>query len=150
LDKYIAVGRTQESAINISLNEMYFVHSLFNQHLDAVAYEGTRNDMVLKEILTDLGVAPPQLPRKENANVDLLLERSIETNLDEVSSEQLYSDTKLLLLTIIKSLPPGFRASNIRQLIQNAIRTAQSTGDEVRVFLVGVGEGKKECEWIVN
>ena len=131
MDKYIALGKTQESVINISLNEMYFVHSLFNQHLDAITNEGNKNDLILKEILSDLGVAPPQLPRKENANVDLVLERSLETNLDEVSPEQLYSDTKLMLLTIIKSLPPGFRASNIRQLIQNATRTAQSTGDEV-------------------
>ena len=51
----------------------------------------------MKQILSDLGVAPPQLPRKENANVDLVLERSFETNIDEVSPEQLYSDTQLLV-----------------------------------------------------
>lgn len=114
---------------------MYFIHGLFNQHLDTVTSEGGRCDAVLKEIFNDLGVAPPQLPRKENANVDLVLERTLEANLDDVSPEQLHSDTKLLLLTIIRSLPPGIRAPNVRVLIQTAKGTASSTHNEVSSFV---------------
>uniref|UniRef100_A0A7S4PCN8 Ras-GAP domain-containing protein n=1 Tax=Paramoeba aestuarina TaxID=180227 RepID=A0A7S4PCN8_9EUKA len=134
LDKYIALGRTQECVINISLNEMYFVHALFNQHLDAVCNEGGNHNTVLRKILTDLGVAPPQLPRKENANVDLVLERSLDSEVDErVNGEQLYSDSQLLLLTLVKSLPPSVRVNSIRDLIDKAEQGGRAQRNEEAV-----------------
>ena len=36
LDKYLALGKTTDTLINISLNEMYFVHSLLQVHLDVL------------------------------------------------------------------------------------------------------------------
>mmetsp|Transcript_6380 Transcript_6380/g.18071 ORF Transcript_6380/g.18071 Transcript_6380/m.18071 type:complete len:759 (+) Transcript_6380:76-2352(+) len=118
LDKYIALGRTDESIINISLNEMYFVHSLFIQHLETLTNPADKKDVILREILGDLGTAPPQLPRKENANVDLLLERSLEVNVDEIPPDQLYTETKFMLFSICKAIPAkSAKSDNVKDLI---------------------------------
>jgi Ras GTPase-activating-like protein IQGAP2/3 len=36
LDKYLALGKTQEVIINISLNELYSIHALMKEHLDSL------------------------------------------------------------------------------------------------------------------
>ena len=36
MDKYLALGRTGDAVINISLNEMYYIHSLICQHMGAL------------------------------------------------------------------------------------------------------------------
>lgn len=108
LDRYIALGKTGENFINISLNEMYFIHSLLNQHLPVIAPDtSTPSDELIHRLLRELGPAPPQLPRKDNANVDLKLENALlapQTE-PELTPEQIYQETKYLLFSIIKALP---------------------------------------------
>ena len=108
LDRYLALGKTGENFINISLNEMYFIHGLLQQHLSIIAPE-TANpaDDLIHRLLKDLGPSPPQLPRKDNANVDLKLETGmlLPQTEPEVTPEQLYHETKYLLFSIIKALP---------------------------------------------
>mmetsp|Transcript_17716 Transcript_17716/g.53103 ORF Transcript_17716/g.53103 Transcript_17716/m.53103 type:complete len:779 (+) Transcript_17716:136-2472(+) len=106
LDKYIALGRNKDPVINISLNEMYFIHGLLQSNLDTIAPDPTGADFHLHRILKDLGPAPPQLPRKENANTDLKLDNSfLLEESDSHNTEHLYSETKTLLFQIIKALP---------------------------------------------
>jgi Ras GTPase-activating-like protein IQGAP2/3 len=76
LDEYIALGRNKDPVINISLNEMYFIHGLLQSKLAQIAPDAAGSDLHLHRILKDLGPAPPQLPRKENANTDLKLDTS--------------------------------------------------------------------------
>eukprot|EP01133_Synstelium_polycarpum_P007296 gene7296-8484_t len=103
LDKYIALGRAgADISINITLNEMYFVHSLLEQHINLLAPES--NDP-LRMILADLGPAPAQLPRQENANVELKLTNRLELNDSlNIKPEQMYNETKYLLFTVLRSL----------------------------------------------
>jgi len=39
LDRYIALGRTDENSINISFNEMYFIHELLIAHKTELVYK---------------------------------------------------------------------------------------------------------------
>ncbi len=98
LDKYLALGKTSDTTINISLNEMYFVHALLNTHVDILVFfsppitllcpcyfsssfiflQALEKDNPLRQILADLGKAPDQLPRGENATVDLKLSNRFE------------------------------------------------------------------------
>tara|TARA_R110002050_G_scaffold108465_6_gene219128 strand:- start:93 stop:443 length:351 start_codon:yes stop_codon:yes gene_type:complete len=111
---------------------MYFVHSLFALHLPTLTEEGEKKDMILRDILNDLGVAPPQLPRKENANVDLLLERSLEVNVDEMSPDQLYTETKFMLFTIAKAIPVNkFKVDSVKGLIEEVDKFAKQTRNMV-------------------
>lgn len=108
MDKYLAMGKTTDSVINISLNEMYFVHALLLQHIEVVC----AGDDPLREILKDLGPAPPQLPRKDNANVDLRLTNRYDQedangpeSESELTSEQLYTETKYYLFMLLRAIP---------------------------------------------
>ncbi|EAL62943.1 RasGTPase-activating protein [Dictyostelium discoideum AX4] len=133
LDKYLAMAKTSDITINITLNEMYFVHSLLEQHINSLAPD--QNDP-LRVILNDLGAAPPQLSRTENANVELKLtnrfaadHHNLPTSSSTSSSlniggsvgggggggggdntsgqsnpEQVYNETKYLLITVLRSL----------------------------------------------
>lgn len=106
LDKYLALGKTTDTSINISLNEMYFVHSLLQQHLEVLTDKEKEN--ALRLILTELGPAPPQLPRGENATVDLKLANRFENepgNALNMRPERMYNETKYLLFYVLKVLP---------------------------------------------
>jgi len=133
LDKYLRLGKTGETAIHITLNEMYFIHALLIEHLDVMCKEA--NDNTLREILNELGLAPPQLPRKDNANVDLLLlnryKDTSDDNKEQSMPEQIYTETKYLLFTIIRSLPTlSPKAENdIKTLLEEAQKFAQEKKD---------------------
>lgn len=115
LDKYLRLGKTQqENYIHISLNEMYFIHGLVREHVTSLC---TKSDSkIMQEIVTELGPAPPQLPKKENHDVDLLLiprgslgstteNGDQETEIDPEAPEHLFLETKYLLFTLLRSLP---------------------------------------------
>jgi Ras GTPase-activating-like protein IQGAP2/3 len=124
LDKYLRLGKTSEVFINITLNEMYFIHSLLIEHVNTLQEKS--GDSSLREILNELGPAPPQLPRKDNANVELLLlpryQGNESTDVKEMKHEQLYTETKYLLFTIIKAIPSLSAESeaNIKIVLQTA------------------------------
>jgi len=107
MDKYLRLGKIADVSIHITLNEMYSLHSLLLEHADVLVKRA--GDTSLRDILNDLGPAPPQLARKDNSNVDLvLINRSLKReSLDNRESKpvQIYSETKSLLFAIIKTLP---------------------------------------------
>eukprot|EP01114_Cavostelium_apophysatum_P006458 TRINITY_DN1777_c0_g3_i1.p1 TRINITY_DN1777_c0_g3~~TRINITY_DN1777_c0_g3_i1.p1 ORF type:complete len:766 (+),score=273.66 TRINITY_DN1777_c0_g3_i1:272-2569(+) len=136
LDRYLRLGKTSEATIHITLNEMYFIHALLVEHMDVLCKEA--NDNSLKEILSELGPAPPQLPRKDNANVDLALLNRYQSAAgptgdgQESKPEQLYTETKYLLFTVIKSLPrmPPNTADDINALLDEAQKYAMEKKDK--------------------
>lgn len=106
LDKYLALERTNENMINISFNEMYFIHEMLHLHKNSLCVEDRDP---LGALLDKMGPAPSQLPKKDNANIDLVLsdsfrEEDVQIN-GKLTPEQMYAETKFLLFTIIKSLP---------------------------------------------
>jgi len=70
------------------------------EHLSVLTEKSSENS--LKEILKELGPAPPQLPRKDNANVELLLvnrfKGSDSTETKEMKPEQIYTETKISIV----------------------------------------------------
>mmetsp|Transcript_371 Transcript_371/g.457 ORF Transcript_371/g.457 Transcript_371/m.457 type:complete len:780 (+) Transcript_371:7-2346(+) len=156
LDRYIALGKTGENVINISLNEMYFIHSLLNQHINTLAPDPNGVDSAFHRILKELGPAPPQLPRKENANVDLKLENHFlaSDSADgepELTPEQIYTETKYLLFSIIKSLPQlnnQQNQDNIKALLKQAQQYAvQRKNKELGQMIDTI---LKNCERLVK
>lgn len=135
LDRYVALGKTSENFINISLNEMYFIHGLLNHHLPVIAPEiSAPTDELLHRLLRELGPAPPQLPRKDNANVDLKLETQLlgSQGEPEMTPEQIYQETKYLLFSIIKALPDikGANTTDIPATLQLAQMVAIKSQNE--------------------
>mmetsp|Transcript_40504 Transcript_40504/g.101927 ORF Transcript_40504/g.101927 Transcript_40504/m.101927 type:complete len:781 (-) Transcript_40504:174-2516(-) len=140
LDKYITMGRTEDVVINISLNELYFIHSLLYEHLDILApsfddkSKMDDDDAMLRKVLADLGPPPPQLSKKDNANVDLKLDSKFKPlaggDEEDKTPEQVYADTKYLLFAILKALP--HMQDSIPSDINTVIAEAQDKANETR------------------
>jgi len=84
-------------------------------------------------IAKDLGPAPAQLPRQDNSNVDLVLisrnkEAEFETK-DSSNPEQVYTETKHLLFTIIKALPSLSEEADIKGVLVAAQKHAREKND---------------------
>ena len=185
LDKYLALGKTQEVIINISLNEIYSIHALMKEHLDglvrlraralsfvfsisrrgSVRVVKTSNESeshsTLRDLMQTLGPPPAQLPRKDNANVDLVLDKSILGQgmpliacplslsltcarvcancflcLDEnprfkTENDQLYSETKYLLFMVLKELPNLLVDRNTSDNVRELLRMADDAARKV-------------------
>jgi len=134
MDRYIALGRTQTPTINISLNEMYFIHALMKTHASSLL-PNTPEHAIMREVMQELGTAPAQLPRKENANVDLELDKTVKGTEDtsSYSADQIYTESKYLLFMVMKALPQvrnGVPASiTIDQVLEQATGFAKARGD---------------------
>lgn len=102
IDKYIALGRTEDHNINISLNEIFFIHGLLVEHAETLE---PNTDDILRKLLRELGPAPPQLPRKDNANVELKLENRYKDILEDYTPEQRLGETRYLIFSALKDLP---------------------------------------------
>ncbi|EGC36786.1 Ras GTPase-activating protein [Dictyostelium purpureum] len=152
LDKYLAMAKTGDTTINITLNEMYFIHSLLEQHINSLAPDS--NDP-LRIILSDLGPAPPQLSRSDNANVELKLSNRFPDQLNAQGSsnditsqgnpEQIYNETKYLLITVLRSLAstPGssdsYMGASLAEVAKHAAHHKnQDIVDNIKKILVNV------------
>ncbi|PAV16044.1 Ras GTPase-activating [Pyrrhoderma noxium] len=110
MDQYMALSK-KDLMIHITLNELYNTHSLLLQHIDTLS----PNDKQHLRILTDeLGPAPPQVPRKENRTIELLLFSRWETPIQDIqsalldsvsSSDMLYMEAKSIFVQLIRSMP---------------------------------------------
>jgi len=112
---------------------MYFIHSLLTEHIEILTKKS--GSKTLSEVLTELGPPPPQLPRKDNANVELLLLNRYQgkgsADGKEMKPEKMYSETKYLLFTIIKSIPELSESAenDLKLLLQNAQKYAIEKND---------------------
>lgn len=138
LDKYLRLAKTTDIYIGITLNEMYYIHALLLEHIDVLTKKSGDNS--LREILNELGPAPPQLPRKDNANVELLLINRYKgndtTETKETKPEQIYTETKYLLFTIIKAVPQDISSrteNDIKAVLDLAGKYAAERKDTVLV-----------------
>jgi Ras GTPase-activating-like protein IQGAP2/3 len=105
LDHFVALAkRDQNQMIHITLNEMYSCSRLLQKHVDVVCPDAADP---LRKYLKELGAPPENVPRKDNLVVDLKLieDRTTAAALDDERPEQLYSDTKWLLFSIVRAVP---------------------------------------------
>lgn len=130
LDRYLALGRTEENSINISLNEMYFIHDLLVAHKNELI-EGDNDP--LKELLDKMGPPPSQMNRKDNMNIDLVLSdrlRDAESISGKLTPEQVYAETKILLFTILKALPSTDNMNESQQTVDGMLMMAKRYAEE--------------------
>jgi len=128
LDEYIVLGKTNEAVINISLNEMYFIHQLLKEHIDTIIPKEEWQRDTLFKILHGLGDAPAQISRKDNANVDLKLDNSICASIkDTQTPEQLFSEAKYLLYTVVKALPVNEKKFDLKSQLEVATSVASKS-----------------------
>eukprot|EP01105_Mastigella_eilhardi_P015957 TRINITY_DN3658_c0_g1_i1.p2 TRINITY_DN3658_c0_g1~~TRINITY_DN3658_c0_g1_i1.p2 ORF type:complete len:369 (-),score=128.14 TRINITY_DN3658_c0_g1_i1:91-1197(-) len=131
MDRYTELGKSHEITITITLNEMYFVHNLFLQYLDGVAPD---EKDPLRMLLQKAGPAPPQLPRKENANVELRLISSKEGQKSQLRPAQIYAEAKLQLFEVIRSVPKDLDLvdGDVTSLLDQIYRAAHAGGKKNR------------------
>jgi Ras GTPase-activating-like protein IQGAP2/3 len=127
LDNYVALSK-KDLELSITLNEVYATHSLLERHSAELVgsvksrpqvantdYPQAKDDSShLGVILSELGPAPAQLPRKENRAINLPLFSKWETPLDDFTAalditqeEIFFMEAKSTFVMILRSLPPG-------------------------------------------
>jgi len=152
LDHYLALERTNETMINISFNEMYFIHEMLLLHKAELCVGRDR----LAELLDKLGSAPEQLARKDNGNIDLVLSDGFrEEDLQftgQVTPEQMYAETKFLLFTIFKSLPENTTNSRQCSTVQSTLEVAKQYAKEHndKILQQKVKRIQKNCQELVK
>lgn len=108
MDNYVALSK-RDLELSITLNEVYSTHTLLEKHSNALSRDDSSH---LSQLLAELGPAPPQLPRKENRQINLPLYSKWETSLDDVTSalditqeEVYFMEAKATFVMMMRSLP---------------------------------------------
>jgi len=106
MSQYVALTKFSDPTITISLNELYFIHQLLWLYRDKV-FAGIDDDEVYK-ILQSFSKVPEQLPRSENANVEIklvVISQQEDAQPSVVELEQLYGEVKYQVFKILTMLP---------------------------------------------
>ncbi|KAK0938977.1 RasGAP protein [Friedmanniomyces endolithicus] len=108
MDNYVALSK-RDLELQITLNEVYATHSLLEKHGAELAKDENSH---LNQLLSEIGAAPAQLPRKENRIINLPLYSKWETPLDDltaaldITQEEVYfMEAKSTFVMIMRSLP---------------------------------------------
>ncbi|KAJ5808546.1 hypothetical protein N7474_009815 [Penicillium riverlandense] len=108
MDNYVALSK-RDLELQITLNEMYAMHSLLEKHISVLAQDQYSH---LSMLLQELGTAPAQLPRKENRTITVPLFSRWETALDDLTAalditqeEVFFMEAKSTFVQILRSLP---------------------------------------------
>ncbi|KAI9682730.1 MAG: glyceraldehyde-3-phosphate dehydrogenase 1 [Trizodia sp. TS-e1964] len=108
LDNYVALSK-KDIELSITLNEVYSTHSLLEKHSADLAKDENSH---LSVILSELGPAPAQLPRKDNRTISLPLYSKWERALDDLTAalditqeEIFFMEAKSTFVQIMRSLP---------------------------------------------
>ncbi|KAF1973291.1 Rho GTPase activation protein [Bimuria novae-zelandiae CBS 107.79] len=110
MDNYVALSK-RDLELSITLNEVYATHALLERHAVELAKDDSSH---LGVILSELGPAPAQLPRKENRAINLPLFSKWETPIDDLTAalditqeEIFFMEAKGTFVMILRSLPPN-------------------------------------------
>jgi len=108
VDHYVALSK-KDLELSITLNEVYAMHGLIEKHNTELCKDENSH---LSVIMSELGRAPPQVPRKENRAITLPLFSRWEQSLDNMAQrmditqdEIYYVEAKTILVQIIRSIP---------------------------------------------
>lgn len=110
MDQYVALSK-KDLKLNITLNEIFGMHSLLEKYRDGVV---SSSDSHLAILLQDLQKAPPLVPRSMNGTMELHLFNRWETevgdidnNLDFLRADVIFMEAKTLMINIIRGFPTG-------------------------------------------
>ena len=108
MDNYVALSK-KDLELDITLNEIYAMHSLIEKHHNELCKDENSH---LAIIMTDLGQAPAQVPRKENRVINLPLYSRWETDIDGLTAalditqeEVFFMEAKTIFVQIMRSVP---------------------------------------------
>ncbi|KAI0195275.1 GTPase-activator protein for ras-like GTPase [Xylaria flabelliformis] len=108
VDQYVALTN-KNIELSITLNEIYAMHGLIEKHSAELCKDENSH---LAQIMSDLGHAPAQVPRKENRAINLPLfsrwEQTFEnmTQALDITQDELYwLEAKNIFVQIIRSIP---------------------------------------------
>ncbi|KAI0195058.1 GTPase [Astrocystis sublimbata] len=108
VDQYVALTN-KNIELSITLNEVYAMHGLIEKHSGELCKDDNSH---LAQIMSDLGHAPAQVPRKENRAINLPLfsrwEQTFENMtqaLDITQDELFWLEAKNIFVQIIRSIP---------------------------------------------
>ncbi|KAI9495054.1 Rho GTPase activation protein [Zychaea mexicana] len=145
MDQYMALSK-KDIMISITPNEIYNTQALLQQHIDILAAKETDH---LRILVTEVGPAPPQVPRKDNKPIELPLfsrwEMPIQDLTTTLMSENnitqndiLYMEAKAIFVQLIRSLP------HLARKPLNLQRIAETAGTANDAQLVRKGIKVKE------
>lgn len=97
MDQYMALSK-KDIVLNISLNEIFNTLTLLQKHIDTIAPKEKDHIRIL---MSEIGNAPPQVARKDNKTIDLLLFSRWEIPIQGNLFYFLNIDPKTITLTII-------------------------------------------------
>jgi Ras GTPase-activating-like protein IQGAP2/3 len=108
MDNYVALSK-KDLELDITLNEIYAMHSLIEKHHNELCKDENSH---LAIIMSDLGQAPAQVPRKENRVINLPLYSRWETDIDGLTAalditqeEVFFMEAKTIFVQIMRSVP---------------------------------------------
>ncbi|KAJ3434249.1 gtpase-activating protein [Anaeramoeba flamelloides] len=98
LDKYMLLSKS-DLEINITLNDIYFVHECLHEHLDK--FKTVNKDPIVVAV-ESLGEVREQLKRQDNCEITLNLLECLNLSAKIVNPEasEIYTETILLLVTL--------------------------------------------------
>ncbi|KAI8626224.1 GTPase [Xylariaceae sp. FL1651] len=108
MDNYVALSK-KDLELSITLNEIYAMHALIEKHSGELCKDENSH---LALIMSELGHAPAQVPRKENRAINLPLFSRWEQALDDMTAalditqeEIFFMEAKTILVQIMRSIP---------------------------------------------
>ncbi|KAK1451399.1 GTPase-activator protein for Ras-like GTPase [Colletotrichum melonis] len=137
MDNYVALSK-KDLELSITLNEIYAMHGLIEKHNGELCKDDNSH---LGIIMSELGGAPPQVPRKENRAINLPLFSRWETAIDDltaaldITQEEVYfMEAKSVFVQIMRSIPSNSSvARRPLRLERIADAAATSRNDAVMV-----------------
>ncbi|KAF3080001.1 glyceraldehyde-3-phosphate dehydrogenase 1 [Orbilia oligospora] len=109
MDQYVALSK-KDLELTISLNEIYATHSLLEKHSAALCQDVLHPH--LKILLTELGPAPHQVPRKDNRAIILPLFSRWEQPIDDLTAalditdeDVFFMEAKSIFVQLMRTIP---------------------------------------------
>lgn len=129
MDNYVALSK-KDLELDITLNEIYAMHGLIEKHHGELCKDENSH---LATIISELGAAPAQVPRKENKVINLPLFSRWETAIDDLTAalditqeEVFFMEAKSIFVQIMRSIPSNSPVSK-RPLRLERIADAAAT-----------------------
>ncbi|KAI1131419.1 GTPase [Nemania abortiva] len=136
VDQYVALSKNNLE-LSITLNEVYAMHGLIEKHSSELCKDDKSH---LALVMSELGHAPPQVPRKENRAINLPLFSRFELtfenmtqNMDITQEEIYFLEAKNIFVQIIRSVQHSAVSRRPLRLERIADVAATSKDDAVMV-----------------
>ena len=141
MDNYVALSK-RDLELSITLNEVYATHNLLEKHNVELSRDESSH---LNQILTELGPAPPQLPRKENRTINLPLFSKWEVPIDDLTAalditqeEVFFMEAKSTYVMILRSLPASTSVTRRPLRLEKIAEAAATTKNDSVMVKKGI------------